>query len=160
REVGGDMTFSFALCPECLAQYRALTHDPTCRYSLNFIPFCSLEWPDEHPKDGVIAIPDPNHEECRVSIIRLAAARTWLWRTGAVPEESKELWAEAQRMIPNWPGFLRLSLSQGQRLSLEDCAGELDDLLGAMAKDFPQMTFTDEGGGLTKLTARRGERGV
>jgi hypothetical protein len=49
-------------------------------------------------------------------------------------------------------------LSAEQRLSLEDCAGELQDLLGAMAKDFPQMTFTDKGGGLIDLSARRGER--
>jgi len=87
--------------------------------------------------------------------MRLAGARTDLWKTGAIPEESKELWAEAQRMIPNWPGFLRLSLSQEQRLSLEDCKRELDDFVGAMAKDFPHMTFTREGGGVIKLLARR-----
>ena len=115
------MNFCFALCADCLAKYRALMHDPTCGYSASIIPFSSLDWPDEHPtKDGVIAL--PAHEECRTSIVRLAAARTRLWETGAVPEESKELWAEAQRMIPNWSGFLRLSLNQEQRLTLKRCA--------------------------------------
>ena len=118
RKAESEMSFSFALCPECLAQYRALMHDPTCHYGLNSIPFCSLTWPDEHPRDGG---PAPTHEGCLESIMRLAGARTWLWKTGAIPDELKELWAEAQRMIPNWPGFLRLSLNQEQRLSLEDC---------------------------------------
>lgn len=154
------MTFTFALCPGCIAQYRRLTHDPTCRYSLNSIPFCSLVWPEEHPEDGIIAFPDPNHEECRASIIRLVAARTRLWRTGTIPEESKELWAEARRLIPGWPGFLRLTLNQEQCLSLEDCAGELNDLVGAIAADFPQMTLTDKGGGLTEFSAHRGERAL
>jgi hypothetical protein len=41
---------------------------------------------------------------------------------------------------------------------LEGCEGELVDLVGAIATDFPQMTFTDKGGGLTELSAHRGER--
>jgi hypothetical protein len=151
------MPFSFVLCPECLAQYRALTHDPICGYMLNSIPLCSLEWSDEHPRDGVIASPDLNHQECRTSLIRLVAARTHLWKTGAVPEEAKELWANAQDLIPHWPGFRRLSLSPEERRSLEACAEELADFLGAMAADFPELKLTDQGGGLTQLVARRGE---
>ena len=55
---------------------------------------------------------------------------------------------------------MRLSLNQAQRLSLEGCAEELDDLVGAIAEDFPQMMFTDKGGGLTEFSAQRGERGA
>jgi len=144
------MILSFALCPECLAQYRGLAHDPTCTYGLCPFPLCSIMWSDEHPKDGL-----PKHEPCSVSIIRLAGARTGLWESGAIPEHSKELWAEAQSIIPNWPGFLRLSLNEAQRDSLEACKDELDEFVGALAKDFPHMTFTDKGGGLTHLLARR-----
>ncbi len=151
------MAFSFTLCPECLARYRDLTYEPTSDCFLDSIPFCSLVWRDEHPEESGIPFPDPNHKSCRNSILRLAGARTGLWRTGTIAEESKELWAQAQRLIPNWPGFRRLSLSAEQRLSLEACAGELQDFLGAIAKDYPQMTFTDKGGGLTELSARRAE---
>src|SRR5439155_20905816 len=55
-DAAGVMTLSFTLCPECLAQYSSLTHDPTCRCGLSSIPFCSLVWPDEHPKDGCLGI--------------------------------------------------------------------------------------------------------
>jgi hypothetical protein len=146
----GAMIFSFTLCPECLDQYAALRHDPAAICSLCPLPLCSLMWADEHPKDG-----PPNHEPCSLSIIRLAGARTGLWKSGEIPEHSRELWAEAQRMMPNWPGFLRLSLNEAQRDSLEACKEELDEFVGAMAKDFPEMTFTDKGGGVIGLTARR-----
>jgi hypothetical protein len=58
-------------------------------------------------------------------------------------------------MIPNWPGFLRLSLNEEERDSLEACKQELDDFVEAMAVDFPHMTFTDKGGGLVQLSAYR-----
>jgi hypothetical protein len=149
------MTISFALCPQCLARYRALRHEPTCSYSLNIMPLCSPVWPDEHPGGGVIPDQDPNHPECRDSIVRLAAARKRLWRTGAIPEESKELWAEAQGLIPDWPGFLRLSLNEDQRLSLEACAQEAHEIVELTAEHYPQMTFTDKGGGVVEFTAQR-----
>jgi hypothetical protein len=124
------------------------------------MPFCSLEWPDEHPEDLDRIILDDRHEQCKASIIRLVGARTHLWRAGDIPEDRRELWEEAQRTIPDWPGFRRLSLNQAQRLSLEDCAQELNDFVGAIAADFPQMTFTDKGGGLTEFSAQRGEKGA
>src|SRR5262245_31593265 len=148
------MSFHFALCSECLAKYQALAHDPTCQYTLNVMPFCSLQWPDEHPEDFDTEL----HEECRASIIRLVGARTQLWRTGVIPEDRRELWAEAQRAIPDWPGFKRLALDERQLRSLDGCAEELDEFIGRVAQDFPQVTYTDKGGGLTELSARRGER--
>jgi hypothetical protein len=152
------MAFAFALCPECLTKYRALAHDPIGEYTLNIMPFCSLEWPDEHPEElRTMVLDRERHEECRASILRLVGARTHLWRTGTLPEDCRGLWTEAQRTIPDWPGFKRLSLNQEQLLSLDGCAQELDDFVRAVAADFPQMTFTDKGGGLTEFSARRGE---
>src|SRR5262249_3042067 len=112
------MTLSFALCPECLAQYRSLVHDPTCECALNIMPFCSLQWSDEHPEalDGII-VDRERHQECVASILRLVGARTHLWRTGVLPEDRRSLWAEAQRAIPDWPGFKRLALDERQRSS-------------------------------------------
>jgi hypothetical protein len=123
------------------------------------MPFCSLQWPDEHPEDRDHVILDPKHEECRTSIIRLVGARTYLWREGVIPEDLHELWSEAQRAIPGWPGFKRLSLDEQQLRSLDGCAEELDDFIGRVAQDFPRVTFKDKGGGLTEFSAHR-ERGA
>jgi hypothetical protein len=117
------------------------------------MPFCSLQWPDEHPEDL-----DRHHEECRASILGLVGARTQLWRAGTIPEDLRELWAEARLAIPDWPGFKRLSLDENQLQSLDGCAEELKDFIGRVAQDFPQVTFTDKGGGLTEFSAHRGER--
>src|SRR5262245_20155972 len=99
------MGFAFILCPKCLAKYGALRFDPTASYSLCGIPLCSLVWPDEHPDGVVVDNSDGTHEQCRASVIRLAGARTQLWRSGSIPKDLHELWDAARRLLPHWPGF-------------------------------------------------------
>jgi hypothetical protein len=150
------MTVRFELCPECLANYRALVHDPSCGYMLNVMPLCSLKWGDEHPDQFGDIHRDPvPHRTCNESIIRLAGARTHLWRNGVIPEDCQELWADAQRLIPDWPGFKRKSLTPEELRSLDGCAEELEDVLGTMAEHFSEMTLTYKEGGLTELSAKR-----
>ena len=146
----------FSLCPVCAEKYGALRFDPTCTEWLNTTPFCSLRWSDEDPKHQIAAMTfDESHKECRDSIIRLAGARTHLWRTGNIPEEFRELWEEARCVLLNWPGFQRLSLNRDQREALDDCEVELDELLGAIGDVFPNMTFVEKEGGLTEMIAQR-----
>lgn len=124
------MIYHFELCPECLANYSSLRPKVDASYVLNVMPLCSLVWPDEHPNGNIVS--GPGHEICRASIIRLAGARTDLWRSGMIPAELQTLWDEARRVMPEWPGFLRLSLDAHQIDSLAGCAEELDDVMGAM----------------------------
>jgi len=149
------MGFAFILCPECQAKYGALRFDPTASYSLCSIPLCSLVWPDEHPGGVVVDDDDGPHQQCRASVMRLAGARTQLWRSGSVPEDLRELWDAACRLLPDWPGFLRLSLDRKQMESLDACLGELAGFMQAVQQDYPDATTTDEGGGLCRFTARR-----
>ena len=149
------MGFPFLLCPECRARYGALRFDPTASYSLCGIPLCSLVWPDEHPGGAAVYDDDGTHQPCRASVLRLAGARTHLWRTGSVPEDLRPLWDEARRLLPAWPGFRRLSLDREQREALAACLGELAGFLEAVQQDYPEATTTDEGGGLRRFTARR-----
>jgi hypothetical protein len=53
--------------------------------------------------------------------------------------------------MPEWPGFLRLSLDAQQMDSLDGYAEELNNVMGAIRKDFPHITTVDEGGGLPRL---------
>jgi hypothetical protein len=148
------MTASFALCRECLAKYLALTHDSTSRFLCNTIPFCSLVWPDEHPERLADIFSGLEHKTCKASIIRLVSARTELWRTGVIPEDLHGLWAEAHRVIPNWPGFKRLSLNEYELKVLEECAEELGDLVAEVKQDFPYVTITNSDG-VTHFSAQR-----
>jgi hypothetical protein len=122
-----SVALTFALCPECLAKYRALRHNPACQYWLNIEPSCTLEWPDERPKDFYVRH-DARHRQCALCILRLVDARTHLWQEGVLPEDLCELWDEARQAIPDWPGFRRLSLDAAQIRSLDACAEELEDL--------------------------------
>jgi hypothetical protein len=150
---GSDMGVPFVLCPECLAKYGALRFDPTASSDLNSIPLCSLVWPDEHP--GGRVVDDFRHKLCRASVLRLAEARTRLWRSGLVPQDLRELWDTACRLLPDWPGFRRLSLDRQQMESLDACLGELAGFMQAVQQDYPDATTTAEGGGLRRFTARR-----
>lgn len=145
----------FVLCPECHEAYRALRLESTSSYSLNVMPLGTLVWPDEHPEGGMPLEREGPHKECRASLIRLANARTLLWRSGSVPEGSMEVWEEARRVLPDWPGFHRLTLSPEQMSSLDGCADELDDFLGAVTARFPNVTITDDGSGVTHFRAQR-----
>jgi hypothetical protein len=66
-----------------------------------------------------------------------------------------EVWEEARRVIPDWPGFHRLALNPDQLSSLDGCAAELDDVLGTIAARFPYVTITDDGSGVTHFRAQR-----
>ncbi len=146
------MSIGFSLCPECLAKYRGLRFDPHARYTLNIMPLCSLMWGDEHPDNN---LPQRlGHEGCLNSIIRVAVARTGLWRSGEISEGSKKLWDDARRLLPEWPLWQRLSLDPKQLKSLDGCAEELEGFMGVIRKDFPVITTTNEGG-LSRFTARR-----
>jgi hypothetical protein len=145
------MAIPFVLCSKCLEKYRRLRFDPACHYSLNILPFCSLEWPDEHPARWVRECCD----ECRLSITRLVRARTNLWRQGDVPEEARLLWSQAQEVVPHWPGFQRLSLNIQQLRSLDACNEELSAVMEAIIEHHPRIAFTDKGGGVVEFTAER-----
>ena len=143
---------SFVLCADCLEKYRALRFDPDAGYSLNVMPLCSLVWPDEHPGGELPS--GEAHRACKGTIIRLAGARTRLWRTGSLPENRTVLWKEAQRQLPDWPGFHRLTLSPEELESLDGCREELDDLMGAVGRQFSTVTLTSKDG-ITHFRAER-----
>jgi hypothetical protein len=98
---------------------------------------------------------DGNHQQCRASIMRLAGARTQLWRSGSVPDDMRELWDAARQLLPDWPGFRRLSLDCEQMESLDACVEELAGFMQILQQDYPDATTTDEGGALRRFSARR-----
>lgn len=147
---------SFALCPECLARYRALRHDAEARCALNIMPLGTLVWSDEHPEEPFSVLGARGaHEECGHSMQRLAHARTALWRTGVIPDDRRAVWDEAHRVLPEWPGFQRLTLTADQQTSLEACDREAEDIWGMIAREFSEVRVTDRGGGVVHVRASR-----
>ena len=143
----------FALCSDCQAKYEALRFDPASDCVMDYMPLGSLRWLDEHPEGGVVSDYDGRCEQCRTSIIWLACARTQLWRTESVPVELRELWDEARRVLPEWPGFRRLSLDAEQIESLDGMAEEQREIIGVVREAFPNFSIRREKGGLVHFLA-------
>jgi hypothetical protein len=87
--------------------------------------------------------------------MRLVGARTELWRSGSISKNLCELWDAARRLLPDWPGFRRLSLDREQMKSLDACFEELTGFMQALQQEYTDATTTDEGGGLRRFTALR-----
>lgn len=145
------MPFSFTLCAECLAKYRALAYDANARHSPCLIPFGCIVWSDEHtPAETTVFT---GHEACRHSLIRLISARKSLWRTGQISDGLGQVWREAQEIMPDWPGFRRLTLSAEEFRALDFCEAETADMMGHLRSDASIFTLSDEGGGVVSFLA-------
>ena len=140
------MGCQFVLCSDCQAKYEALRFDPASGCEMNFMPLGSLSWFDEHPAGGIVSDHNGDHEQCRASIIWLTYARTQLWRTGSVPAELRGVWDEAQRVLPEWPGFRRLSLDVEQMKSFDGMAEEQREIIGVIRKMFPNISVRKKKG--------------
>ena len=148
---GSIKTYSFSLCPDCLGKYIALRFDPSCSFSRNIVPLCSLQWQDEHPEKWTSEC----CKECKTSICNLVEARDQLWREGKITDKYQNVWTQSQRMIPNWPGFNRLTLNDEQIEELDECLEGLTELIEATVKKYPNIEIIDEGRGLSELRASR-----
>jgi len=139
------MELSFSLCPDCLDKYRSLHFDPSSKYFFNYLPVGSIVWPDEHPEKWT----QECCLKCKVSICNLTTLRTKLWREGKIPDEYQDFWEQAQRMIPNWPGFNRLSLNEEEMKALTDFLDHkrlVEDQCGS---------DRNQGGGISELRESR-----
>ena len=118
---------SFHLCKECLAEYRALVFVPDARFVPCLIPFDSIIWTDEYNRPGESAL--FGHDLCLRALIRLITVRKQLWLTGQVPNAYEQFWRRAQELIPDWPGFRRLSLTASQLTALNACERETASIM-------------------------------
>ncbi|HYN90233.1 MAG TPA: hypothetical protein VER55_16980 [Ardenticatenaceae bacterium] len=133
----------FRLAVEVLEQYRQLRYDPEAEYRGNNLPIATIYWTDEHPGG---TLPVDIDEESRGSILRLIAARTELWSTGEMPAHLQSVWEQAQVLLPEWPGFQRLSLSPAQQEAAEDCFQGALAWFDAMMAAGAALTIEDKGG--------------
>ncbi len=96
---------------------KSLKFDPSLKPNFESLKGC-LVWKDERPRGLSLDADD--------LVNSLLIARASIHRGLTLddlpfdPEYYKELWALAQQQISEWPGFKRLTLSDEDRLYLED----------------------------------------
>jgi hypothetical protein len=145
------MPTSFTLCPDCAVQFQALRFDPNATIHSVLMPYGSIIWDDELPPMDQRRF--VHHRECNFSMIRLIGLRKQLWLSGGRTEPDSELWRQARKLIPTWPGFQRLSLNPQQWESLKFCQEETDDLMDDFRQTSAIFAVTDEGDGAASFKA-------
>lgn len=112
------MSMRFELCPETACAYAQLTFDPqsNCQYIL--APYQTMTWWDEHPAGETFT--NCPHLGCYFAVRQLLIARQQIWDHGGVEEDLADFWADALALIPEWPGFQRLDLTDAAREYIED----------------------------------------
>ena len=145
------MPYSFVLTSGLASRYRALRYDASAEPRCCQIPLGTIYWPDEHP-GGKLSLAGLDHQS-RDSILRLSAARLALWQSGAIPRDLQVLWEEARAVMPEWPGFRRLELSEQARRVAVECERSALEWFDALAEASGGLRDTDLGGGLSHWSA-------
>lgn len=145
------MPTTFRLCPDCLALYRAIRLDPAARIAPNLIPFASIIWSDEHQpfREGAL----DGHEMCKHTLIILTSVRKNLWRTGQMAPELQPFWRQAMELLPDWPGFQRLTLTAEQLKYLDACEEETDEMFNSVRSNSSVFSVEDKGDGVIGFVA-------
>lgn len=130
------MTHSFKISDELLQTYRSLTFDDSAEPQQCYHPFETIFWPDEHPDDGPII---GNDDESNKSIILLVHARTAFWESEQVPGELQHFWDEACELIPSWPGFQRMYLTDEEKQAAAACKQRADEFYNDMTQALEEL---------------------
>ena len=146
-----EQVHAFSLCPACLAQFQALRFRSDAQIQSNLIPFESILWDDELPAGDERHF--TSHRECNFSLIRLFGMRRQIWLSGSSAVPENELWREARALMPDWPGFRRMTLNQSEKESLRFCMEETGEIMESFRKDSSVFSVTDEGGGAISFVA-------
>ncbi len=145
-----DTIPTFRLCEQCLRNYQTLQFRETAQPRPNIIPYATLIWPDEHPNND--PVPRCGHQTCQHSIIYLIEARSRYWDDQIVPEHLHDVWDQAQTLIPSWPGFQRLHLSDEQREKIRACMQSAQDFFDVFASEGDAVEIQEVAPGIEQLS--------
>ena len=140
----------FPLCPSCVASFRVLRYDVNAICHTVLIPFNSLVWSDELPPDAERKF--LHHQECLHALVRLFSARKQVWWDCGDLAADRALLAEARQLLPDWPGFQRLRLSEADRRALESCESETAEMIQNLRQDAAIFAVTEHRGGVVSMT--------
>jgi hypothetical protein len=83
-----------------------------CAEPLAIGPYCAVDQTLQYPRDlggDFVRAIQSN------AAAHLILARCGYWESGEIPKDLQQLWEEARRLIPDWPGFQRMRLTQAQK---------------------------------------------
>jgi len=125
----------FKISASVAEEYRKLKHKPDARREWSIIPLEAPIWEDEHPGSKCM-LPSSMDEQSRISVMNLVEARTQLWLVGQVPNEFQQLWDDAKRVLPQWPGFQRLSIPDEEKEKIKSLRAGFDAVEAELVAEF------------------------
>ena len=100
----------------------ALTFKPDAEWEVNILPFGSVYWKDEMPAIGDLF----DKPDDMAIIFKIFGMRIKLWDGDALNPEDQRLWNAVKDQVPNWAVFMRLSLSEEQRLARQKAERQVE----------------------------------
>ena len=108
-----------------LKYLRPLTFNPHAERLSCMIPLGGIYWSDEIPDfHALMNVPESDRKQ----IYRLFAIRFPLWAGEQLSDDDRSYWNGTQRLIPNYPVFHRVQISDDDRAA--QAAAEQDAIAG------------------------------
>jgi len=136
---------------EALQAYRELRYREDSKRQGLYIPVGFILWEDEYPGDENDMLPRGD-DDTRRTVLSLHLARWHYWMDEEIPEELTDLWDEAQRQLPDWPGFQRLYVDEETKEAARNCRDAESQIWEAFSADADEVDVVDDGYGLSSVS--------
>ncbi len=141
---------AFIISDDLLEQYQQLVFDENAQMHCCYIPLASAFWEDEHPGGHLSSEADKVSQR---SIYRLIEARRSFWDKHEISRELERLWLEAKSLIPEWPGFRRMELSEAERKYIDQCEATSEEFWAAFIGGADEVEVIDHEDGTVQWSA-------
>jgi len=119
-----------------------LKHNPDAERFMSMIPLGGIYWDDEIPDFRELMT---LHKDDRDSIFRLFSIRFKLWAGDELDAVDQSYWESAQQLVPNYPLFRRIDLSDDDRAAQLQAEQETMAGFEALIGDADEVNVSEDG---------------
>jgi len=112
------------LSERMVTRLSALQYSADAKWGVSIEPYLGIYWIDEMPATDDMSSED---WEEMIMVFRMFWIRQQLWKGTVLNASDRQLWNAVLRLVPDWPLFRRLSLTNKQRAAWQDVEQEIQD---------------------------------
>jgi hypothetical protein len=86
--------------------------------------------------------------------VYVIGARSGYWENQMVPEHLLGVWEHARALMPLWPGFQRLRISEEQREAIRGCRLSAQDFFDVFEGEGEEVETAEAASGIEKFRIR------
>jgi hypothetical protein len=107
------------LSERMVARLSALQYRADAKWGVSIEPYSGIYWFDEMPETE----PSEDWEEMGM-VFRMFWIRQQLWNSTVLTASDRQLWDAVLRLVPDWPLFKRVSLTNEQKAAWQEVERE------------------------------------